>query len=66
MSVKPVEAQIGSDEGRRMILLRCPRCGALYENTARGADRTHRLREDEAHRLFAAFETDETDETDET
>ena len=22
--------QIGSDESRQMVLLRCPRCGALY------------------------------------
>ncbi len=25
--------QIASDEQRRMILIRCPRCGTLYENT---------------------------------
>jgi uncharacterized C2H2 Zn-finger protein len=44
--------QIGSDERRRMILLKCPRCGALYENTPSGPDRTRRLTNDEAHRLF--------------
>ena len=47
--------QIGSDEGRRMLLLRCPRCGALYENSARGPDLTRRLTETEAERLFPGF-----------
>ena len=44
--------QIGSDETRRMILLRCPRCGALYENSPQGDDQTRRLTEDEARTLF--------------
>jgi hypothetical protein len=49
--------QIGSDERRRMLLLRCPRCGALYENSARGPDLTRRLTEAEAERLFPSFGT---------
>jgi hypothetical protein len=49
--------QIASDEQRRMLLLRCPRCGSLYENSARGPDRTRRLSEAEAERLFPAFGT---------
>ncbi|MGZ4431254.1 MAG: hypothetical protein ACXVYV_06355 [Gaiellales bacterium] len=44
--------QIGSDEGRMMILLRCPECGALYENTPTGSDRIRRLTEQEADDLF--------------
>jgi hypothetical protein len=44
--------QIGSDETRRMILLRCPRCEALYENAPQGDDQTRRLTEDEARTLF--------------
>jgi hypothetical protein len=44
--------QIGSSEERRTILLRCPRCHALYENVPRGLDRTRRLTEAEAERLF--------------
>lgn len=44
--------QIGSDEKRRMLLLRCPDCGALYENTPTGADRIRRLTELEADSLF--------------
>ena len=47
--------QVGSDERRGMILLRCPRCGALYENTPRGTDRTRRLTEAEARELFPSF-----------
>jgi uncharacterized Zn finger protein len=43
--------QIGSDE-RGLILLRCPRCGAFYENMAGGFDRTRRLTVDEARELF--------------
>src|SRR6266496_1329749 len=31
-----------------MILIRCPRCGTLYENTPAGDDRSRRLTEDEA------------------
>jgi hypothetical protein len=45
-------AQVGSSEARLTLLLRCPRCGALYENTPRGPDRTRRIDEDEARRLF--------------
>ena len=45
-------AQIGSDERRRMILIQCPRCGALYENTPRGPDETRRLSLDEATHLY--------------
>ena len=48
-------AQIGSDEERRMLLLRCPRCGALYENSARGDDMTRRLTVDEASERFPGF-----------
>lgn len=44
--------QIGSNEERGMILIRCPKCGALYENTPFGEDQTRRLGEDEARRLF--------------
>lgn len=44
--------QIGSDEQRRMLLLRCPRCGTLYENSARGPDLTRRLSGSEAEKLF--------------
>ena len=44
--------QIGSDEDRQLILLRCPRCGALYENSPRGADQTRRLTEEEARALY--------------
>lgn len=44
--------QIGSSEERRMLLLRCPRCGALYENTPKGEDETRRLSQGEARELF--------------
>lgn len=47
--------QIGSDEPRRMILLRCPLCSALYENSPDGPDRTRRLSEAEAAALFPGF-----------
>jgi uncharacterized C2H2 Zn-finger protein len=47
--------QIASDSERRMILLRCPRCGALYENAARGEDVTRRLSKGEAAELFRDF-----------
>ena len=36
-----------------MLLLRCPRCGALYENSTSGADQTRRVSEAEAKRLFS-------------
>ena len=44
--------QIGSDEERGLILLRCPRCGAFYENTAGGDDQTRRLTTAEAAQLY--------------
>jgi uncharacterized Zn finger protein len=44
--------QIGSNEERHMILLRCPRCGALYENSPRGRDRTRRLTPEVAAKLY--------------
>ena len=44
--------QIGSNAEREMLLLRCPRCGALYENAPTGADATRRLTEAEANQLF--------------
>lgn len=43
--------QIGSDESRKMILLRCPRCDALYENSYKGEDVARRLTESEAREL---------------
>ena len=47
--------QIAADEERRMILIRCPRCRALYQNTPAGNDETRRLTEDEAQALFPGF-----------
>jgi hypothetical protein len=44
--------QVGSSEDRGMILLRCPRCGAYYENTAGGYDQTRRLTPTEAQLLY--------------
>jgi hypothetical protein len=44
--------QVGSNETRRTILLRCPRCNTLYENTAVGADETRRLTEVQAEQLY--------------
>lgn len=44
--------QIGSSEERRMILLRCPKCETLYENTPKGDDTTRRLSETEAAELY--------------
>ena len=44
--------QIGSSEALRRILLRCPRCGALYDNTPRGADVTRRLTAEQARELY--------------
>jgi len=44
--------QLASNETRQMILLRCPRCGALYENTPRGEDNTRRLSPSEADQLY--------------
>jgi hypothetical protein len=48
--------QIGSSYERLTLLLRCPRCGALYENTPPGPDRTRRINEAEARRLFPGGE----------
>lgn len=45
-------AQVGSDEQRQMVLLQCPRCGAFYENTPSGEDKTRRLSEAEARHLY--------------
>jgi hypothetical protein len=47
--------QIASSEDRGTILIRCPRCSALYENTPAGPDRTRRLTEEEASHLFPGF-----------
>jgi len=47
--------QVATDEERGFILLRCPRCGALYENTAGGFDETRRLTESEARRVFPTW-----------
>jgi hypothetical protein len=44
--------QVASNDDRQMILLHCPQCGALYENTARGSDCTRRLTAAEANRLY--------------
>ena len=44
--------QISSNAERRTILLSCPRCRALYENTTTGDDRTRRLTLEEAQELF--------------
>jgi hypothetical protein len=43
--------QIGSDEQRGRILIRCPRCGAFYENAVSGAD-VSRLTYEEAKRHY--------------
>ena len=44
--------QLAADDEREKILLRCPRCGALYENAPVGEDQTRRLNEDEAGELY--------------
>ena len=44
--------QIGSSEDRGTILLRCPLCHALYEDSPSEADPTRRLTEREAEVLF--------------
>jgi len=44
--------QIATDEARRLILLHCSRCGAYYESTPRGADKTRRLSSAEAHERY--------------
>lgn len=43
---------LASNDDTQMLLLRCPRCGTLYENNARGPDVTQRLTEHEAHEHF--------------
>jgi hypothetical protein len=48
--------QIGTDEERGLILLRCPRCGAMYENTAGGYDETRRLTVEEATGLYGTLD----------
>jgi hypothetical protein len=47
--------QIGFSEKQHLILLQCPRCGALYENTPDGEDATRRLTTAEAKRSFQLF-----------
>jgi hypothetical protein len=47
--------QVATDDERGFILLRCPRCGALYENTAGGFDETRRLTESDARRAFPTW-----------
>jgi hypothetical protein len=47
--------QVATDDDRGFILLRCPRCGALYQNTAGGFDETRRLTESEARRGFPTW-----------
>jgi hypothetical protein len=43
-------------EQRETFLLRCPRCGVLYEHTQpRGTEETRRLTENEAEELFPGF-----------
>jgi hypothetical protein len=45
-------SQIGSDEKRCRILLQCPRCSALYENSPAGPDAIQRLTERQAAEMF--------------
>ena len=35
-----------------MILIRCPKCGTLYENSGKGEDVTRRLDEVEARIIY--------------
>ena len=44
--------QVASNESRRKFLLRCRRCGAMYENSPIGDDETTRLTEEQARTLF--------------
>ena len=44
--------QIASSDSLRRILLKCPRCGTLYENTATGHDHIHRLTPQQARHRF--------------
>lgn len=48
--------QIGTDVERNRILIRCPRCGALYENTPTGSDEIRRLTQNQADELFPEHE----------
>jgi hypothetical protein len=47
--------QVSWSETRGRILIRCPRCGALYENAPEGEDETRRITEDEAISLYPDF-----------
>jgi hypothetical protein len=47
--------QIGSDEARGTLLLRCPRCRWLYETDPIGVARPAHLSEEEARNRFAAW-----------
>jgi uncharacterized Zn finger protein len=47
--------QLAASPERTMILIRCPRCGTLYENTPDGEDETRRLTEDQAASLYPGF-----------
>ena len=44
--------QIASSEVTRTLLLRCPRCGWLYEASPRGAADARRIADDAAHERF--------------
>ena len=44
--------QIGTDLDRGMILIRCPQCGSLYENSIEGEDATRLLDEAEARIIY--------------
>jgi hypothetical protein len=44
--------RIASNDERQRVLLRCPLCGALYENSPHGTDQTTRVSSEEARRLY--------------
>jgi hypothetical protein len=48
--------QLAASPDREMILIRCPRCGTLYENTPAGEDMTRRLTEADAASLYPDFQ----------
>jgi uncharacterized C2H2 Zn-finger protein len=50
--------QIASNEATGVILIRCPRCSTLYENSPAGEDRTRRLTKAEAGTRFPDLRTD--------